>query len=103
MNTRHGAWTVLVLLGVSLAVSLLPVASPPAAQPAPAGEIDPRAAELLKRMSDYLAGLKEFTVRARHTSVTTGSATSSSDGRTSCARTGSVRWLTSSSTTTGPA
>jgi hypothetical protein len=38
-----------------------------AAQGPPREEIEPRAVESLKHMSDYLAGLKDFSVRARHT------------------------------------
>jgi hypothetical protein len=68
MKTRRRPWVWLVLIGIGVTAAMAPGVNPPVAQPAPAGEIDQRAVELLKRMSDYLAGLKEFTVRARHTS-----------------------------------
>lgn len=75
MPTRSWSWAGLVLAGVVVAALMRLSGSAPDAQEARRGEIEPRAVDSLRRMSDYLAGLKDFSVRARHTGdmmLTTG-------------------------------
>jgi hypothetical protein len=75
--SRRRRWAVVgaaaVVLGVaSLAVArqqgTAPGAAPPAAsgKPVAASKVDPKASDLLKRMSDYLSGLQTFSFVAEH-------------------------------------
>jgi hypothetical protein len=73
--TRRARWAVIggaavAVLGVaSLAVARQPgTATPPAAseKPGAAPKVDPKANDLLKRMSDYLSGLQTFSFAAEH-------------------------------------
>jgi hypothetical protein len=66
MRRRRGPWVVLGLAGVLAASAVGPGPLAPAASEEPGAGVDRQAVDALRRMSDYLTSLPEFTVRARH-------------------------------------